>query len=58
MSDLLLAIVESLAEKCGNLFSMGASDGVTPRRGWRVWILLLLSIAAVVAAILVFGIWL
>jgi hypothetical protein len=56
--DLFFAIIDGFAEKCGNLFSMGTTDGVSPQRPLWHNVLTILSVAAVIAAFIYFGIWL
>ena len=58
MSDLLFAIIDGLAEKCGNLFSMGTSDGVSPHRPLWHKVLTIVAVAVVIAALIYLGFWL
>jgi hypothetical protein len=55
VSDLLFAIIDGLAENCGNLFSMESSDGVSPDRPLWHKVIAIVSIALVIAAFIYLG---
>jgi len=48
--DILMYFVERIGDACGNLFTMGSSDGLIPQRPLWVEILEIITIGALVIA--------
>jgi|GEM_PF-6111657 len=53
--DLLMGLVEGLGDACGNLFTTGSADGLTPKQPLGIVLIKILAIFLLVCASFYFG---